>query len=69
MDFAWYVVGYFAVGVALFMAFWRWFETGIDGENSFSVVVLMLWPVVIIGLLLLAGFDFLKKIAKIGVKK
>lgn len=68
MEFTWYVAGYFVIGVALFMAFWRWFESG-DADTEISILLLILWPAVLISFFVVETLELLKKIAKTGVKK
>lgn len=55
-----FVVGYFAIGIALFFGFWRWvaMEGDEEGNNLMSLSLLFIWPVAIgtIGILLIIDF-------------
>jgi len=65
-----FVIGYFAIGTALFFAFWRWIALEGDeaGNNFTSLALLFIWPAAIatIGICLLICFllDCGKKVMK-----
>jgi len=65
-----FVIGYFAIGIALFFAFWRWIADGDDdgGDNFMSLMLLFLWPgaiaVVVFFTLIMGLLDLGKKVMR-----